>query len=184
MSEPIEGLSALRDRLGRMAAHAADLEPPLRYAGGVVAATGVARIEAGGPGWIANLGGNPLLNRSGGLIRSLAPDPAVHVDGNEATVTPAGEYGRIGYWLQNGTGVYGPSGQPITAKSGGVLSFMLGGTRVYAHSVKGTPPREWVERLYNVRRYTRMPRGGHFAAAEAPQLVAEDLRSFFTELGG
>jgi hypothetical protein len=29
-----------------------------------------------------------------------------------------------------------------------------------------------------------MPRGGHFAAAEAPQLVADDLRSFFTELRG
>jgi hypothetical protein len=31
---------------------------------------------------------------------------------------------------------------------------------------EGTPPREWAERLYKVRRWTPMPRGGHFAAVE------------------
>jgi pimeloyl-ACP methyl ester carboxylesterase len=43
------------------------------------------------------------------------------------------------------------------------------------------PPRAWVERGYNVKRWTEMPRGGHFAAAEEPELLAEDLRSFFRE---
>lgn len=42
-----------------------------------------------------------------------------------------------------------------------------------------SPPREWVERGYNVQRWTHMPRGGHFAAAEQPELLAEDLRTFF-----
>lgn len=37
-------------------------------------------------------------------------------------------------------------------------------------------PRELAERLYNVRRYTVMPRGGHFPAWEAPDLYADDLR--------
>lgn len=32
----------------------------------------------------------------------------------------------------------------------------------------GTPPREWAERLYNICRWTPMPRGGHFPAAEQP----------------
>jgi pimeloyl-ACP methyl ester carboxylesterase len=41
------------------------------------------------------------------------------------------------------------------------------------------PPREWVERGYNVERWTEMPRGGHFAAAEQPELLAEDIRAFF-----
>jgi hypothetical protein len=27
-----------------------------------------------------------------------------------------------------------------------------------------------------------MPRGGHFAALEEPQLLAEDIRAFFREL--
>ena len=37
-------------------------------------------------------------------------------------------------------------------------------------------PRSLAERLYNVRQYTLMPRGGHFPAWEAPDLYAEDLR--------
>jgi pimeloyl-ACP methyl ester carboxylesterase len=41
------------------------------------------------------------------------------------------------------------------------------------------PPREWAERLYDIRRWTSMPRGGHFAPAEEPELVAADLRAFF-----
>lgn len=44
------------------------------------------------------------------------------------------------------------------------------------------PPREWVERGYNVQRWTTMPRGGHFAAAEEPELLAADLREFFRSL--
>ena len=47
---------------------------------------------------------------------------------------------------------------------------------------EGEPPREWVERLYQVRRWTPMPRGGHFAPAEEPELVARDLAAFFAEL--
>ena len=41
------------------------------------------------------------------------------------------------------------------------------------------PPREWIERGYNVQRWTEMPRGGHFAAWEEPDLLAQDLRAFF-----
>jgi pimeloyl-ACP methyl ester carboxylesterase len=41
------------------------------------------------------------------------------------------------------------------------------------------PPREWVERAYDVVRWTEMPRGGHFAAMEEPELLAEDIRAFF-----
>jgi len=42
-------------------------------------------------------------------------------------------------------------------------------------------PREWAERCYNVRRWTDMPRGGHFPALEEPELLVEDLRAFFRE---
>jgi pimeloyl-ACP methyl ester carboxylesterase len=44
------------------------------------------------------------------------------------------------------------------------------------------PPREYGERAYNIQRWTNMPRGGHFAAAEEPELLAEDLRTFFRPL--
>jgi pimeloyl-ACP methyl ester carboxylesterase len=41
------------------------------------------------------------------------------------------------------------------------------------------PPRTWIERGYNVQSWTEMPRGGHFAAAEEPELLAKDIRAFF-----
>ncbi len=44
---------------------------------------------------------------------------------------------------------------------------------------EGTPPREWAERLYDVRRWTPMPSGGHFAAVEEPELLARDIAAFF-----
>jgi pimeloyl-ACP methyl ester carboxylesterase len=44
-------------------------------------------------------------------------------------------------------------------------------------------PREWAERAYgDLRRFTDMPRGGHFTAMEEPELLAQDLRVFFRAL--
>jgi microsomal epoxide hydrolase len=44
------------------------------------------------------------------------------------------------------------------------------------------PPRSLAERVYNIRRWTPMPAGGHFAALEEPELRAADIRAFFREL--
>lgn len=41
------------------------------------------------------------------------------------------------------------------------------------------PPRSWVERGFEVHRWTEMPAGGHFAALEQPALLAEEIRAFF-----
>ena len=40
-------------------------------------------------------------------------------------------------------------------------------------------PREWAERSVNLQRFTIMPRGGHFAPLEVPDLFVEDVRAFF-----
>ncbi len=40
-------------------------------------------------------------------------------------------------------------------------------------------PRKWVENQYNVTHWTDMPRGGHFAAMEQPDLYVDDVRKFF-----
>ena len=40
-------------------------------------------------------------------------------------------------------------------------------------------PREFGERFFNIQRWTEMPRGGHFAAFEEPELLATELREFF-----
>ena len=44
------------------------------------------------------------------------------------------------------------------------------------------PPRAAAERLFNLRRWTTMPAGGHFAALEEPEALAADLRAFFRDL--
>ena len=58
------------------------------------------------------------------------------------------------------------------------------GVAVFASNFvdEGQPPREWVERLYNLRRWTPMPKGGHFAAIEEPELLAHDIAAFFSGL--
>lgn len=44
------------------------------------------------------------------------------------------------------------------------------------------PPRSYVERGYNVTRWTEFPRGGHFAALEETAALADDIRLFTREL--
>lgn len=44
------------------------------------------------------------------------------------------------------------------------------------------PPRSWTEAAYNVVRWSTPPRGGHFAAMEAPDVFVDDVRSFFLGL--
>ncbi len=43
-------------------------------------------------------------------------------------------------------------------------------------------PRSQVEKSFHVARWTDMPRGGHFAALEAPDLFVEDVRAFGRDL--
>jgi pimeloyl-ACP methyl ester carboxylesterase len=40
-------------------------------------------------------------------------------------------------------------------------------------------PRRWCEPNFNITHWTTMPRGGHFAAFEQPELFVEDVRKFF-----
>jgi pimeloyl-ACP methyl ester carboxylesterase len=44
------------------------------------------------------------------------------------------------------------------------------------------PPREWGERSLHIERWNVMPRGGHFAALEVPDLLVEELRAFYRPL--
>ena len=44
------------------------------------------------------------------------------------------------------------------------------------------PPREGMERAFNLVRWTEPPRGGHFAALEQPRLFAADVAAFFATL--
>jgi pimeloyl-ACP methyl ester carboxylesterase len=44
------------------------------------------------------------------------------------------------------------------------------------------PPREYAERFFNIKQWTKMPKGGHFTAMEQPDLFAKDIRTFAKSL--
>jgi len=45
------------------------------------------------------------------------------------------------------------------------------------------PPRSLAEKMYSdIRGWSKMPKGGHFAALEQPQLLAQEIREFFRPL--
>jgi microsomal epoxide hydrolase len=44
-------------------------------------------------------------------------------------------------------------------------------------------PRNLVEQCFRVEHWTTMPRGGHFAALEEPELLLDDMADFFEKLG-
>jgi microsomal epoxide hydrolase len=43
------------------------------------------------------------------------------------------------------------------------------------------PPRSLAERVYNIQRWTVKPEGGHFAALEQPEAMADEIRAFFRQ---
>jgi pimeloyl-ACP methyl ester carboxylesterase len=45
-------------------------------------------------------------------------------------------------------------------------------------------PRSYVALRYNLVRWTPMPKGGHFAAFEQPELLVNDVRAFFRQIRG
>ena len=41
------------------------------------------------------------------------------------------------------------------------------------------PPKEWLEKFFDLRRFTKMGSGGHFSATEEPLKLVEDIRDSF-----
>lgn len=62
----------------------------------------------------------------------------------------------------------------------GYVSVPTGGA-IFPQEIYLTP-RLWAEQSYNIVRWTDMPRGGHFAALEEPELLLNDIRAFFSQL--
>jgi len=56
------------------------------------------------------------------------------------------------------------------------------GVALFPKDIGGVPPRSLAARTLNVQRWTEMPRGGHFAALEQPELFARDVMAFFHPL--
>ncbi|GAA2685429.1 hypothetical protein [Nonomuraea recticatena] len=64
----------------------------------------------------------------------------------------AGSYAHYSAYLDIGTGIYGPSGKPITPKRAKVLAFTPKGSNVvvFAASVKGIKGDRWLRRAFAV----------------------------------
>jgi len=56
------------------------------------------------------------------------------------------------------------------------------GCALFPKELLAWPPRSYAERIYNITHWTEMPRGGHFAAMEQPDLLIEDIRKFTQSL--
>ena len=78
--------------------------------------------------------------------------------------------------IQRARATYGHSGGPQPAQKSEVPAA------VAVCPWDAPVPREWAERNVNLKRYSEMPRGGHFLAWEEPELYANDVREFVTEL--
>jgi len=89
------------------------------------------------------------------------------------------------YWF---TGAIGSSFWPYYARMHGPWPVPDGGVGVptgYAEFPKEIlhPPRSVAARVYtDIRRWTTLPRGGHFAAMEQPEALAHEIVEFFRPL--
>jgi len=49
---------------------------------------------------------------------------------------------------------------------------------IFPKEMSSWPPKSYVNRIFNLKQWTKMPRGGHFAALEQPNLLVNDIRKF------
>ena len=78
-------------------------------------------------------------------------------------------YGR----REEGGRVLSPQGKRVEVPTAAAL---------FPKELLSWPPRSYAERVYNIQRWTEMPRGGHFAALEEPDLLIDDIRAFARSL--
>jgi len=85
------------------------------------------------------------------------------------------------YWftqtITSSTRIYYESAQSQEANPIGYINVPTGAA-VFPAEIFVTP-RAWAAAAYDLRHWTVMPAGGHFAALEQPQLYLQDLREFF-----
>jgi pimeloyl-ACP methyl ester carboxylesterase len=88
------------------------------------------------------------------------------------------------YWVNetatSSARLYYESGRAPTSRPMGWIEVPTGAA-IFPQELS-IAPRKWVEAGYNLVHWTEMPRGGHFAAMEQPELLVADLRTFFAGL--
>lgn len=51
-------------------------------------------------------------------------------------------------------------------------------TAIAQSQIDPLPPKEFANKFFNIQQWTKLPKGGHFAAMEQPELMAADIRKF------
>ena len=52
------------------------------------------------------------------------------------------------------------------------------GIAIFPKEMSEWPPKSYLERIFNIQHWSKMKKGGHFAALEQPNLLVKDLRKF------
>ena len=76
-------------------------------------------------------------------------------------------------WIYHGKRLEGSQTFPV-----GTRIRVPTGVAAFPDPVFLPPPRSLAEKTYNIVHWSEMPRGGHFAALEEPELMLADLRAF------
>jgi hypothetical protein len=160
ISIEVTGAKAARDQFALIGERARNLHPAY-LRGGVVAMTAAqGRIRTKGDGQWApqafDVGKGSLMYRTGALMRSFAIEDMSGAPGEGAVVenlpdgikvgsnlkTPDGKY-TIARLMQDGTGIYGPKGQPIKPQppNKALMVVLPDGSAFFRRSVKGSPKR-------------------------------------------
>ena len=56
------------------------------------------------------------------------------------------------------------------------------GIAVFPKEMSEWPPRSYLDRIFNIQHWSKMKKGGHFAALEQPDLLVKDLIKFLKRL--
>ena len=126
--------------------------------------------------------GPALTDSPAGLLAWIAErfaewtDPASEIDVDQLLTNVAG------YWFTR----TGPSSaqlywERVHAPAAGWSRDVPTGVAVLPHDLF-RPPRASVEEAVDLVSWTEFPRGGHFAAMEQPEALAEEVRAFFRPL--
>ncbi|PYS55893.1 MAG: hypothetical protein DMG13_02120 [Acidobacteria bacterium] len=98
----------------------------------------------------------------------------------DKVLTNVSLYWLSGHILSAARVYYEQRQRPAEPRAQGKISVPTGFARFPAEFA--APPRQVLERVFNLVRYTELPKGGHFAAMEQPELWAKDVAAFFSSL--
>lgn len=101
----------------------------------------------------------PWRDRTGNTRRAIHGGADLS---NKGAIIYLAHGSKVGWYMEEGTGIYGPKSRPIVPKNAKTLRFTFGGSTIFAKSTKGMPKQpiidptmdnQWPEIKRKVRTY-------------------------------